>query len=127
MELIAKTKKKGMDEINVIRILDLLQDQGLQSDERFAIEFLHSKAKAGFGPIRIRRDLSSKGIGRELINLAFRESEVDWLANAKRVFKKQFPERSLELKEYARRIRFLSYRGFEQEHIKKIAGELNTK
>jgi len=116
-----------MDDFDVGRILDGLKEQGLQSDERFAIEFLHSKAEAGFGPIRIRRDLFSKGIGKELIHLAFQESEVDWLANAKKIFERKFPEQSSELKEYAKRVRFLNYRGFEQDHIKKVVGELSTR
>ncbi|MEC9247494.1 MAG: regulatory protein RecX [Pseudomonadota bacterium] len=127
MELINKSRKKGIEDFDVSRILDGLKEQGLQSDERFAIEFLHSKAEAGFGPSRIRRDLSSRGVGKELINLVFQESEVDWLANAKKVFERKFPEQSSELKEYAKRVRFLNYRGFEQDDIKKVVGELNAR
>lgn len=125
-ELIVKVKKKGMICDDIDEILDVLQQQGSQSDKRFATEFLVSKAGAGFGPVRIRRDLLNRGVARHLVDLAFQESEVNWLCNAKKIFKKKYPGHSGELKELARRVRFLSYRGFEQDHIKTVVGEWNS-
>ena len=50
---------------------------------------------------------------------------MDWLYNAKKVLEKKFPEPLSEFKEFAKRIRFLSYRGFEQDHVKTVVGKLD--
>ena len=43
-----------------------LEEQGLQSDERFASEYTRSKIKGGYGPIRIKRGLLEKGVEKKM-------------------------------------------------------------
>ena len=121
-----KIKKKGLNLDHVSDVLDALAEQGLQSDLRFADSFLNSRAKAGFGPARIRQELLSKGVEGKVVNGVFNECGIDWFENARLAFRKKFPNPSGELQERAKRVRFLTYRGFEIDHIKTAVGEFGN-
>ena len=125
-ELLKKIKEKGLYFNHVSDVLGALAEQGLQSDLRFAHSFLSSRAKAGFGPVRIRQELLSKGVEGKVVGGVFNECGVDWFKNARLAFKKKFPNPSGDLQERAKRVRFLTYRGFQIDHIKKIVGEFDN-
>lgn len=42
------------------------------------LAFLASRGRKGYGPARIRQELNQKGVARESIEKAMRESEIDW-------------------------------------------------
>ena len=117
-ELVRKLADKGYQrriaEDEVVR----LAEEGLQSDTRFADSFVQSRINQGKGPVRIRADLGQRGIRDGVIEGAIEAADVDWfeLAEAERV-KKFGPEVPAEFREKARQMRFLQYRGFEQDHI----------
>lgn len=118
VELVKKLADKGYKRNVVEDEIRRLGDEGLQSDSRFAEAFVQSRINQGKGPVRIRADLSQRGIRDGVIEGAIEEAGCDWyeLAVQERVkkFGAEVPE---GFKEKARQMRFLQYRGFEQDHI----------
>ena len=117
-ELVRKLADKGYKRTVVEDEVARLADEGLQSDMRFAESFVQSRISQGKGPVRIRADLSQRGIREGVVEWAIEAADVDWfeLAIAERV-KKFGVDVPADFKEKARQMRFLQYRGFEQDHI----------
>ena len=117
-ELVRKLADKGYKRSVVEDELARLGEEGLQSDTRFAEAFVQSRINQGKGPVRIRQDLGQRGIRDGVIEGALEEAACDWyeLAIQERV-KKFGADVPAEFKEKARQMRFLQYRGFEQDHI----------
>lgn len=97
--------------------LDTLQQQGLQSDERFAEAFVRMRHRQGKGPQRITQELKRKGIIGDVISSSMLEGE-DWnqLAASARI-KKFGDELPKDPKEKAKQMRFLAARGFLSSNI----------
>ena len=117
-ELVRKLADKGYKRTVVEDEVARLADEGLQSDTRFAESFVQSRISQGKGPVRIRADLSQRGIREGILDAALEAADVDWfeLAVAERV-KKFGSDAPTDFREKARQMRFLQYRGFEQDHI----------
>ena len=117
-ELVRKLADKGYKRSVVEDEIARLGEEGLQSDTRFAEAFVQSRINQGKGPVRIRADLAGRGIRDGVIEGAIEAAGCDWyeLAEHERV-KKFGSEVPNDFKEKARQMRFLQYRGFEQDHI----------
>ena len=117
-ELIHKLADKGFDRDVAAGAITQLTAEGLQSDERFTESFVQSRINQGKGPVRIRLDLGQKGISDSTIEIALEEADQDWRALAREQRVKKFGlDLPPDFKEKARQMRFLQYRGFEQDHI----------
>ena len=117
-ELARKLADKGYRRSVVDDELHRLAEEGLQSDTRFAESFVQSRINQGKGPVRIRADLRQRGILDGVIEGALEEAACDWYELAREERVKKFGEAAPdEFKEKARQMRFLQYRGFEQDHI----------
>jgi regulatory protein len=117
-ELIRKIADKGY----VFRIVDdevkRLTEERLQSDDRFAEAFVQSRINQGKGPVRIRLDLGQRGISDAVIEMAIGESATDWHGLAREVRLRKFGDAApADFKAKAKQMRFLQYRGFEQDHV----------
>jgi regulatory protein len=124
-ELIRKLADKGYDRVVAEQAVQKLTADQLQSDERFAEAFVQSRINQGKGPVRIRLDLSERGIHEGIIENAIQESSANWIVTARdiriRKFGNDIPN---DFKAKARQMRFLQYRGFEQDHIQAaVSGE----
>ncbi|MFV8818090.1 regulatory protein RecX [Haliea sp. E17] len=104
-----------------------LRAENLQSDARFAGSFLRQRVSRGYGPLRIRQELRQRGIDNDTIEIVFAEENVDWRELAISALERKFGFRGSEsvredgdLREKARRIRFLQYRGFSHEHYSEV-------
>lgn len=117
-ELLRKLTDKGFVRNIAEEAVTKLAEDGLQSDERFAESFALSRLNQGKGPVRIRMDLRARGVDDASIEFAIDELGANWYELAREVRQRKFGAESPdEFKERARQMRFLQYRGFEQDHI----------
>ena len=117
-ELWNKLSGKFSQKHLVNQVLDQLAADNYQSDERFAEAFIQFKKNQGKGKTLIRFELKNKGISEQLIEALLDEADEDWFEIAKSVYEKKFSGRPIDTpKEKAKRIRFMSSRGFSTDHI----------
>ncbi|WP_407262356.1 recombination regulator RecX [Klebsiella quasipneumoniae] len=90
-------------------------------DNRFVGQFIASRNRKGYGPARIRQELSQKGIARQAVEQAMRECDIDWVslarAQAQRKYGEPLPSAFAEKVKIQR---FLLYRGYLMEDIQEI-------
>lgn len=120
-ELRQKLQRRFDDAAMLETELQKLVEENLQSDERFAESFARQRAGRGYGPARVRQGMREKNLSDVAIARAFESAELDWWALAESAFRKKFGEPGrVDLKEKARRIRFMQYRGFSADHYEHL-------
>ena len=119
-ELYIKLTKR-FDCKDVINLtLDQLEENNLLCDSRFTEEYVHSRRRKGFGPVKISMELEKKGVKDSLIS-----SEIDkfndWDKLAELSFKKRFPDgASKNFKELQKQKNFLTNKGFSFYQIESV-------
>ena len=90
-------------------------------DNRFVGQFIASRSRKGYGPARIRQELSQKGIARQVVDQAMRKCDIDWVSLAREQAQRQYgqPLPSAFTKKVKVQ-RFLLYRGSLMEDIQEI-------
>ena len=120
-ELVQKLKRRFPDTPLIEPEVQRLTDENLQSDERFAENFVRYRSDLGFGLMHVRQDMRQRGLSDVEISLATERAGVDWRAIASRVVHKKFGEQpAVDMKAKAKRVRFMQYRGFsadEYQHL----------
>lgn len=112
-ELQQKLAQRFPDNHLIDHEIERLCDEHLQSDERFAEIYLHSRAQRLYGPLRIKAELRERGIADTIIAKIFNQVAIDWYANRQKLELNKFGDKPpIDLKEKAKRMRFLQYRGF---------------
>ncbi len=120
-ELRAKLSRRFADAELVEAQLQQLVDDNLQSDARYAGSLLRQRISRGQGPLRIRQEMRQRGVSADLVDAAMAEEPVDWAALAQEVMQRKFgQEPAADVRERARRARFLQYRGFSAEHYQHL-------
>ena len=123
-ELRQKLRRHFDDETLVETQLQKLVEENLQSDDRYAESFARLRALRGYGPARVRQEMREKSISDAAVARAFEAAALDWWALAEAVFRKKFgAPGQVDLKEKARRIRFMQYRGFSADHYQHLVGD----
>lgn len=121
VELHRKLKSRAGDAGLLEQLLDELESERSLSDQRFTEEYIESRKRKGFGPMRIRRDLQEKGIARELVSACLDEHEHDWDTLLQQVARRKFGTASpADFRQWAKQARFLEYRGFAPEQIRSL-------
>ena len=120
-ELIQKLKQRDFEQNEILRAIEELQADNLQSDARFAESFINQRVNAGYGPIRIRHELRQKGVAEELVDAILEHFDGKWqelmLQQKIRKFGAEIPD------EYAQKMkqaRFLQNRGFSPESVMRL-------
>ena len=67
-----------------------MAERGWQDDARFAASLARGRMNAGHGPLRIRAELRTHGIGEEGIEAAIAACEVDWNIQAADLLRRRF-------------------------------------
>ena len=120
-ELQQKLVLKGFDSELVKAQIEELGRQGLQSDSRFAENYMRFRREKGFGPIRIQQELQQRGVSQELIELHTAINDPQWLDYLKKVRDKRFGDgKAQDLQQRSQQIRYLLYRGFSQNQIERL-------
>ncbi len=116
-ELKQKLRKRFHDDDLIEEQLDQLSAENLQSDSRYAESFLRQRIGRGHGPLRIRQEMRQKGIRDTEIELAMAEEQPDWFALAEKAYHRKFGQLPPEdVRDKAKRSRFMQYRGFGLDH-----------
>lgn len=93
--------------------IERLCNERLQSDARYTEVYLHSRAQRLYGPGRIKAELRERGIADEIIAAAFHHADINWQENLRKLEIGKFgTEPPADVREKAKRVRFLQYRGF---------------
>lgn len=120
-ELEQKLARRGWEEALIASCLDELALAGLQSDERFAESFARARIDRAYGPLRIRAELTQRGIDRNLVQTVLRTLAPDWLAVAADWYERRWgQEPPADLRDKARRQQALARRGFTHEHYREL-------
>jgi len=121
VELVSKLKQRQFSEQEISQALDRLQQEGLQSDQRFAENFMYYRAKKGCGPVRIRLELIQKGIHEDDIDVLLSDLEHSWDEAMQQQREKKFgPDIPVDYKEKMKQARFLQNRGFSPESVMRL-------
>jgi regulatory protein len=107
---------ESADELEAV--LDRLQGERLLSDQRFASQRVVARA-GRYGNTRLRQELRQKGVGDDEIAAALPEGG-DESARCRAVWARKFGELPHSAEERARQMRFLQYRGFSGEAIRRV-------
>lgn len=120
VELTRKLRQRGAAEELIAGALDRLADEGLLSEARYLESFIAARARAGYGPLRIREELSQRGLARSDVEAAIREADIDWWGCLRELWQRKFGQLPQDQREKAKQARFLAYRGFSQEQIGRL-------
>lgn len=113
--------------IDLDLVLDELISRGYQSDKRFTESFIRMRGSQGQGMIKIRFELQRKGVDAELIASAFEAAEIDWFEIAADKYRRKYKVALVanDYKERAKRMRFMSQRGFSSDQINYAIDRVN--
>jgi regulatory protein len=118
-ELARKLVGRGVEAGDAQAAIDKLAAAGWQDDLRFAETLIRSRARNGYGPLRIRAELGTHGLDRASIASVMEAFEVDWGSEARDLVHRRFGpmppgERNLQRKAADMLVR----RGFAAEHVR---------
>lgn len=115
-ELATRLQRKFGERAPVEPVLDWLQEQNFLNEQRFAEAFVRSRIERGQGQMRIRQELTQRGLQDERVEQVLDEADCDWFELARQVHRRRFRQGpGGDRKEKARQLRFLQYRGFSSE------------
>lgn len=129
-ELQTKLMKKGHTKEEIKPILDDFKNKGYLSDKDFAERFIEEGLKKKKGLMKIKADLFSKGVSREIIDRLLYDYEGDdsLLENAKILAeKKMLSINRKELEPFQKKQKLYSYlsgKGYSSDIIRQIVDEL---
>lgn len=119
-ELQRKLIAKGFEVSEITKVIQELEQQGLQSDKRFVESYITMRSKRGFGPVRINAELCERGVAQELIEQFLHSSASDQITIETVRSKKFGKEIPKDLHEQTKQMRYLYYKGFNADLIRKV-------
>ncbi len=124
-ELRQKLTGRGYEAAVVDTVLERLQAQHLQSDQRYVESYVTARSGRGYGPQRIRAELRERGIDAEQAERALAGLSEQRAVLIRDVWYKKFRGRMpADYRERARQMRFLQQRGFSSEDIHGLFAEM---
>ena len=121
-ELELKLNRKGHDPQLIERVMDYLLEHDLQSDARFAGSLIRSRVQRGYGPMKIRQELSAKGVSEQVLEAQLTEPSEYWETLAGESLDKKFGQAPESREAWAVQARFLARRGFPSDLIYRVLG-----
>lgn len=126
-ELLQKLLQRELPQDLVTAVVDKLQEEGLQSDARFAESYTRMRVSRGYGANKVRADLQTRHIEQSVIDRAVRDGDIDWQSVASDALDRKFAGKLTELdtQSISKMQRYLYARGFEMAEIKSAIKEFN--
>lgn len=115
-QLSQKLQRKFPEESEVIeQVLAQLAQENYQSEQRFALSYIHSRAARGYGPKKIAYELQQRGLSKSLVHEALSTCELDWAEVREQARQKKFGIAPVprEFSAKAKQFSYLQQRGFE--------------
>ena len=120
-ELKAKLLSRKLPPDIVRQVLADLEQSGYLSDQRFTEVFVRSRMERGHGPLKIRQELSARGIKEDIIEQHMDQSEQTWEGILYQVWSKKYGAvMPSSYQQWAKQARFLQSRGFTSAQIRKV-------
>ncbi len=117
-ELRKKLLKAEFELEDINATIEKLAQSDIQSDARFAENYLRYRSQRGYGSQKIKLELKERGVDSQTITTAFEQADIDWFYLAVTARNKRFGEQAPDdFKDRAKQQRFLQYRGFTHEQI----------
>ncbi|MFZ3203344.1 MAG: recombination regulator RecX [Pseudomonas sp.] len=121
VELTRKLRQRGAPVELIDTALERLAQEGLLSEARYLESFVSYRARAGYGPLRIREELIQRGLSRVDVEQALRDSGIDWREQLEQTWRRKFAgQLPGDARERAQQGRFLSYRGYPLDLIGRL-------
>lgn len=121
VELTRKLRQRGAPVELIDSALERLAQEGLLSEARYLQSFVGYRARAGYGPLRIREELIQRGLPRADVEQALRDSGIDWGEQLEQAWRRKFAgQLPGDARERAQQGRFLSYRGYPLDLIGRL-------
>jgi regulatory protein len=122
-ELARKLEARGVDEADIEATVARMAEAGWQDDGRFAIGLARMRSQAGYGPLRIRAELSTHGLDEDAVRAAFESlaasGDDDWLASARGLVRRRHGPGVADDPALRRKAAdFLFRRGFDGETVR---------
>lgn len=117
-ELSRKLTSRGLDAGEVQAAVDRLAGEGWQDDSRFAESLVRNRVASGYGPLRIRAELSTHGLDSDAIARAMGTFEGDWAENARDLVRRRFGKTLDDLAQRRKAADFLIRRGFDGSSVR---------
>ncbi len=118
-ELSRKLASRGVEAADVRSAVDRLSEEGWQSDTRFAEALVRSRASGGYGPLRIRAELSTHGLDRAAVAAAMATFDGDWTETACDLVRRRFgPACRIDPAQSRKIADFLVRRGFDAAAVR---------
>ncbi len=76
-DVLTRLRKRGITGNTALKILNSLVDNSFVNDERFATAFAYTKARAAWGPLKIKASLAQKRITGEVARQAIEQVEYE--------------------------------------------------
>jgi len=122
-ELRQRLRETGFDREQAEILIETLQDQGLQSDARYAELLVRSRVAQGYGPRRIEAEAGQAGIDASLLAAAIDAADIDWDAVLFELQQRRFRAAPGNRDEAQRQARYLLGRGFDAERVWRLLRE----
>lgn len=118
-ELTRKLTSRGMDAAEVETAVEKLSRDGWQDDVRFAESLMRARSSSGYGPLRIRAELATHGLDRDVIASVLDTFHGDWAESASDLVRRRYgPVATLDLNMRRKAADFLLRRGFDAASIR---------
>jgi regulatory protein len=113
-ELVRKLRAKGTDPADSAAALAKLAEQGYQDDSRFGEMLVRTRLGKGYGPLHIRAELGTHGIGEAVAATLLADAAPDWPELARDALRRRYAGRPAKDRADAlKRAHFLQRRGFD--------------
>ena len=120
-ELRQKLKLREFDSDAIELALESLQQDNLQSDDRFAESYINHRINAGLGPIKIVHELRHRGVDDAVAHQYLSLLTIDWDEQLERQRLKKYGEEiPLDYAQKMKQARFLQNRGFSPESVMRL-------
>ncbi|MDJ0740803.1 MAG: regulatory protein RecX [Gammaproteobacteria bacterium] len=112
-ELTRKLRQRGHADAVIGGVLDDLQRCQLLSDERFCEAYVRQRVARGYGPLRLRAELTERGVADGLFERVLAEAGIDWQQRLEALAVRKFGSAApADRRARDRRGRYLQQRGF---------------